>query len=232
MTRTPTSNTWRIGARAKGLNGRLCKGARLSLRMGPSRSSGRPAPSTTRPSNSGPTITWRARSSARRLRTIVARGLGVANTLLSIGITRAPGVKPYTSVEGIRNKRSPENPTTSPSTARPVGNCTKQLEPTANLMPTASITKPATRVKRPVGTQGLTACTTSRQSLTKLCQCSRCSSGLFSPGSIRAQRGDDALPAALHSGVNVSRTGFQATSTTLDLRILNNTPNFTRILLG
>jgi hypothetical protein len=51
-----------------GIDGREWSGARREASSAPKRSSGRPAPSITRPSNSGPTATCRMRSSIRRRR--------------------------------------------------------------------------------------------------------------------------------------------------------------------
>ena len=74
------------------------------------------------------------------------------------------------SVDGIRNRRSPEKPTTSASTRWPLGVSTKQLLPTGSLSPTASITRPATRVSRPLTVSGWLALTAVLESSKYFCQ--------------------------------------------------------------
>ena len=93
------------------------------------------------------------------------------------------------SVDGIRNNRSPEKPTTSASTRWPLGVSTKQLLPTGSLSPTASITSPATRVSRPLTVNGWLARTAVLESSKYFCQRLRrliyCATA---PGTAEAQR--------------------------------------------
>ncbi len=68
------------------------------------------------------------------------------------------------SVDGMRNRRSPEKPTTSASTCWPPAIATRQETPVASLMPEASMIRPAMRVRRPVARHGVIRQTASWQS--------------------------------------------------------------------
>ena len=138
MARTPTSSVRVMGARVSGLIGTPVRRVRSSQPTGPLPSSGSPAPSMTRPSNSGPTLT------------VPAPGRG---------ITRALGLRPWMSPVGIRNSRSPEKPTTSASTRLPSPATTSQRSPTAAWQPCASSVSPTMRVSRPSTGGGGKPCT-------------------------------------------------------------------------
>ena len=75
----------------------------------------------------------------------------------SSGATCEPGARPITSSVGIMNTRSPENPTTSASTQVPPLTMTRQPEPSGNLIPDASMTRPLMRVRRPPAWKGMTS---------------------------------------------------------------------------
>src|SRR6266498_575038 len=148
IARTPTSSVVAIGARSIGLKGRLCSGRNSCAPIGPSRSSGRPAPSTTRPSSSSPTGRYLPWSVARRRACHGWPTRGRACTG-STWRTDAPGETPWMSETGIRNSRSPAKPTTSASTGGPCRCSIRQMLPSGSLSPTDSMTKPATRVNLP-----------------------------------------------------------------------------------
>ena len=125
---TPTSSTLSMGPRSIGLMGKPSKLKRVvHLGLGlPSR--GSPRPSITRPNNSGP-------------RQAVPK--------LEAKRTDAPGPMPTGSVMGMRYKVLSLKPTTSASILWPSWPMISQLEPTAAVMPRASIRSPTKRTKVP-----------------------------------------------------------------------------------
>src|SRR5487761_2425155 len=122
----------------------------------------------------------------------------------------------------MRNSLSPEKPTTSASTALPLGNSTEQPLPTASFRPVASITNPATRVRRPLTRTGLVWATSSLQSRRKLCRRSlrRASANSLDPGMLDSDRADHALPAAFEGGVDFAFGGLDAAAAAADLGVL------------
>ncbi len=96
MQRMPTSSGWLMGSRLSGLMVGPSIGTQSSALIGERPSSGRPAPSSTRPS---------------MLMPIGRRPVSASGT------TRAPGAMPATLPTGIRNTLPPENPITSASTS-------------------------------------------------------------------------------------------------------------------
>lgn len=146
--RMPVSIVRLIGSRSSGLTARLATEREWRVTMGPMPSSGRPAPSTTRPSRASPTGRCLARSEARRRGSSRSVGVGRCGAVSS-GMTWAPGARPTTSSVGIMNSFSPLKPTTSASQLLPPGTMMRQPEPSGSLRPAASITRPLMRVRRP-----------------------------------------------------------------------------------
>src|SRR5471032_2394991 len=230
--RTPTSSVSTMGARPSGLAGRTLMGALSLTSSGPRLSSGRPAPSSTRPSSSGPTGRWRARSLGRRRGWDRLPGRGIIG---STGNTRVPGTMPSTSLCGIRNSRSPSKPTTSASTLPPLGSGTVQAAPTARRRPTASITSPATRVTRPDTCIGSTKSTSALQSFRYARQ--RPAWGLAEPSIISvslllsgepvevfAQRVGQPLPARRGLRVDLVAGGVDLAAAAADRGVLDDAP--------
>ena len=136
-----------MAQRRSGFSGSPVNGTRSVQAISPNPSSGRPAPSSTRPSKPSPTSTSEA---------------------LCVGTTRAPGINPRTLPVGIKKSLSPEKPTTSASTCLPSAVSTRQRPPTAASHPTASNVMPTIRLKLPSTTTSRISVMRSR-ALTNAC---------------------------------------------------------------
>ena len=133
MARTPTSMGSRMGRRFMGFTGAPASGTRSFTASGPLSSSGRPVPSSTRPSMASPAGTMPPRPT---------------------GTTRALGARPRTSPMGISSSRSWAKPTTSALTPLPAPRLMRQRSPTAASQPAASRVRPTMRVRRPSTVSG------------------------------------------------------------------------------
>jgi hypothetical protein len=121
-----------IGSRSSGLIDGADSGASTFAASGPRPSSGRPARRR------------RARAFPADRQPFRARER-IGDGAASSGHTRAPGNTPATSVVGIRNRRSPEKPTTSAcayGSVLPGGSSIVHSAPTDSRRPIASSTSP------------------------------------------------------------------------------------------
>src|SRR5882724_2690320 len=144
----------------------------------------------------------------------------------------------------MRNRRSPEKPTTSASTRSDSSCTTMTCEPSGSFSPTASITKPATRVRRPRTSIGWAAAAIAadwakkrlkdgdvfidwRSALARLLgRCIR--NRLFEvAGAVgRTQGGQYTLPARPQRCVDLALRGFDAAATARDACVGNEAATF------
>jgi hypothetical protein len=149
--------------------------------------------------------------------------------MTSTGNTCAPGTMPSMSLCGIRNRRSPLKPTTSASSCAPFGSGTVHAAPTGSLSPTASMTRPATRVMRPETCIGSAIASSSLQSCSQACQrrvwklaCADSFMRRANPKVCRARRA--ALPARRQRRVDLVAGGFDAAAAAIEQRVVADLP--------
>src|SRR5690606_3792852 len=151
-------------------------------------------------------------------------GYAGAGRLSSSGMTTEPAVSPWISVEGMRNRRSPLKPTTSASTARSSPWTIRQVLPTGSFSPVASMTSPATRVRRPAAAMGAAVRTRAVQRSRNLARRAARSCIVTAPGRILAQGRERAFPAGGQGGVDVGLVRDDAAAAGLDASVFEDLP--------
>src|SRR5688500_5264786 len=128
------------------------------------------------------------------------------------------------SEAGMRKRRSSAKPTTSAATGLAFGSSTEHELPTARRKPTASMTRPVTRVNLPLAATASVADATWAHSCTNRLSSTMRVMALCDPAERLAERRGDALPARAQRRIDFAGAGDDAAAAARDRCIFPERP--------